>query len=269
MKKEYFQSLAVIVLLFGLWFALNQVNWMRIFKVTETTTKMEQKLGEILWKAFRNADEEISNPQVKNPIDSIITHICTANHLDRKDIKVHILQNAEVNAFALPNDYLVIYSGLIQHVENQEELAGVICHELAHITLKHVMKKLIKEIGLHTLLGITTGKHGGEIIKETSRHLTATAFDRSLEKAADIQAVDYMIQSGIDPENYAHFLYKLADTELLASKYTSWISTHPESKERAAYVIEHINNSPLPKNYQPMLSISTWENMKSALDTKE
>ena len=101
---------------------------------------------------------------------------------DREIIKVHVLNKDEINAFALPNGHLIIYSGLINNSGNQEELTGVICHEIAHIELNHVMKKLIKEIGLSVLISMTTGKGGSEIIKETAKMLSSSAFDRKLEK---------------------------------------------------------------------------------------
>ena len=68
----------------------------------------------------------------------------------------------EVNAFALPNGHLVIYSGLILNSDNQEQFSGVICHEIAHIRLKHVIKKLIKELGFSVIISMTTGSYGSE-----------------------------------------------------------------------------------------------------------
>jgi Zn-dependent protease with chaperone function len=67
----------------------------------------------------------------------------------RNQIPLHfnVVRSSEVNAFALPNGHLIVYSGLISNSENQEEFCGVISHEIAHIILNHVMKKLVKEIG--------------------------------------------------------------------------------------------------------------------------
>ncbi len=70
------------------------------------------------------------------------------NDIDRDKIKVHLLFKDEVNAFALPDGHLVIFSGLILESENPEELSGVLAHELAHIELNHVMTKLMREVGL-------------------------------------------------------------------------------------------------------------------------
>jgi predicted Zn-dependent protease len=77
-----------------------------------------------------------------------------------------VLNNDEINAFALPNGHLIVYSGLILNSDNQEELIGFICHEIAHIALNHIMKRLVKEIGTSVLISMTTGNGGSEIIKE-------------------------------------------------------------------------------------------------------
>ena len=179
-----------------------------------------------------------------------------------------MLNKDEINAFALPNWHLIIYSGLIHNSDNQEEFTGVISHEIAHIELNHVMKKLVKEIGLSVLISMTTGNGGAEIIKETAKMLSSSAFDRNLEKEADIKAVDYLTTAKVNTEPFANFLYKLSDKEHEAPKYLTWISTHPDSRERAAYIVEY--NKDKLTDYKPILSNETWEKFKVKLkDWKE
>lgn len=263
MIKIILQGLFTIVLFFTAWFALSQINWTSIFKVQKVTDKTEEKLGELFWENFQISENEIKYPIVVNSIDSIITKICDANNINKDFLKVHILYKDEINAFALPNGHLVIYSGLILNSENQEELTGVICHEIAHIQLKHVMKKLITEIGLSTLISITTGNGGTEIINATAKMLSSSAFDRNLEKEADIKAVDYLVKAKINPEPFANFLFKLSENETEESKYLTWISTHPDSKERAQYIIEYNKNK--QTKYETVLSENTWIKLKSKL----
>lgn len=263
MKKPIIQGLITILLFFGTWYALTQIDWMKIFKVQQVTDKTEQKLGELFWEVFKKSEKEIKNTHVVNSVDSIVTHICKANKIDRRKLKIHILNKDDINAFALPNGHLIIYSGLILHSNNQEELTGVICHEIAHIELNHVMTKLVKEIGLSVLISMTTGNSGAEVIKETAKMLSSSAFDRSLEKEADIKAVDYLINANVNPEPFADFLYKLSNSEHEAIKYLTWISTHPDSKERAEYIIEYSKGK--LTDYKPILSNETWDKLKAAL----
>lgn len=265
MNKIVIQGAIAIILFFGTWFVLTQIDWIKVFEVQKATDTTEEKLGKLLLEVYKDSDREIKNKEVLNPLDSIVNHICKTNEIDKEKIKVHILNNEEINAFALPYGNLIIYSGLILNSDVQEELTGVICHEIAHIELNHVMKKLVKEIGLSVLISMTTGNSGGEVIKETAKMLSSSAFDRSLEKEADIKAVDYLINANVNPEPLANFLYKLSEKEHEALKYITWISSHPDSKERAEYIIEYSITKLSDFNPKPILTQNSWEKMKDVL----
>ena len=236
---------------------------MKIIHVEQVTDKTEQQLGELFWEVFKKSEKEITYTHVVNSVDSIVTHICEANKIDRSKLKIHILYKSDTNAFALPNGHLVIFSGLISNSDNQEELAGVISHETSHIELNHVMKTLVKEIGLSVLISMTTGNSSAEVIKETAKLLSSSAFDRSLKKEADIKAVDYLVNANINPEPFSDFLYKLSGSEHEVTKYLTWFSTHPDSKERAEYIIEYSKGKLI--EYKPILSNKTWANLQAAL----
>lgn len=263
MEKIISRGIISIVLFFMTWFALSQIDWVEIFEVKKATDKTEEKLGELFWDIIQKSEKENKTPFVVNSVDSIVSKICSSNNIERDLIKVHVLQKEDMNAFALPNGHLIVYTGLIINSDNQEELSGVICHEIAHIQLKHVMKKLIKEIGFSALLSMTTGNGGSESIRETAKMLASSAFDRSMEKEADLKAVDYLIQAKINPATFANFLYKISYTENEAMQYLTWISSHPDSKERAEYIIEYCRNKEVSQ--EAILSQETWDKLKEKL----
>ncbi len=261
MKKVIFQGITIVLAFLLTWGILMQFDWMHIFKVKQQQEKTEEKLGKLIWELF--AEEENKEPQVVAAVDSIVTHICTTNNIDREKIQLHIVNEDEVNAFALPNGHLVVYSGLIVKANEQHELGGVISHEIAHIELNHVMQKLIQEIGLSALISITTGNNSTQILQEVAKMLSSSAFERTLEKEADIQAVDYMLNAQLKPESFANFMYKLATEENSASKYLAWISSHPESKERANYIINYSKGK--TKRIQNVITDSTWQDLQKSL----
>lgn len=263
MKNPFFEGIIAVVLFFGIWLGLSQIEWIKILKIEQSTQNSEEKIGELLWDSFRKYETEIADSSILNSIDSLVEKICKANGLNRKKIKVHLLNKNESNAFALPNGHLVLYSELILNAENQEELAGVICHEIAHIELNHVMKKLIKEIGLSTLISVTTGGGSSEIIKESAKILSSTAFDRKLEKQADLKGVDYLLAAKLNPKPFANFLYNLSEEQGNISQYLNWVSTHPDSKERAEYIIEYSKDKSV--NYKPVLSQQSWDALQERL----
>lgn len=263
MKKILSQGLIAVLLFFGMWFTLLQIDWMSLFKVDKIADKTEEQLGKLFIENIQKTELVNNSPFVVSAIDSIVTKICLSNNIDRASIHVYVHQNDEINAYVLPDGHLVIYSGLILNSENEEELSGVICHELAHIQLNHVMQKLIKEVGLSVLISMTTGGNGAELIQETAKMLSSSAFDRSLEKEADIKAVDYLINAEINPEALANFLYKISSIESDIPQFLQWMSTHPESKERATYIIEYIGDRETSK--EAILAPKSWEKLKNQL----
>ncbi len=263
MKKICLQISLLIILFFSVLGVFNQVDWMQLFRVEKITKSTEKKLGDLFWKIYHPSQNEIKNDSVHRIMDSLLTRICVSNKIERNTIKLHIVKSAEVNAFALPNQHLVINSALIESCQNEYELCGVIAHEMAHMQLDHVMKKLIKEIGLSVLISITTGNAGTEKINEVIKLLTSSAYDRKLEKQADIAAVDYLEKSTIYPTNFANFLVRLGQKETTGSQYLTWINTHPDSKERAKYIVEHCNK--MAVQAKPVLADGSFSQLKQLL----
>lgn len=259
MKKVLLQFLVSATMFSVVLFAFSRVNWLSVFHIQSTS--VEEKLGEMYWDLFSKTETFIESDSILAPIDSLITHICGANDIERGKIKFHVLRNSEVNAFAFPNNHLVIYTSLITECKNEMELCGVISHELAHMQKGHVMKKLIKEVGLSVLVGITSNGNGAEVLQETAKLLSSTAYDRTLESEADAMAVTYLRKARINPEPFADFLYRLSEEEQLPSM-AEWISTHPDSKQRSEKIIDLAKEEEVV--YEQVLDTEVWGKLKKS-----
>jgi len=264
MKKLITQGFILFGLFFLLWFALSRIDWFTILKVDWVSQKTEEKLGNLYWDFFQGEKKVVIEKKIIQPIDSLINRICSKNGIDSKKIKVHIVTSEEINAFALPNRHLVIYTGLLKIADNESEICGIIGHELAHMEKNHVMKKLIKEIGLTTLLASTTGGNSGAFIKESIKVLTSSAYDRNLENEADMLATKYMINAQLDPSNYATILNKLAEIEPDLNKKLTLINSHPDTYSRGEKVLNYKVNE--KRKIVSILSSTTWSNFKEALN---
>lgn len=265
MKKVVVQGALLVSMFILFWVGLSQINWVKIFQIEKTEKTLETKLGDLFWTAYSQSKTEIKNPKIVKPIDSLLTKICVSNNIDRSEIKLHIFESSEVNAFALPDRHLVINSALVLNTQTEAELCGVMGHEIAHIQLNHVMKSLLKEIGLSVLISITGGGGNAEAIKNGLKLLSSSAYDRSLEKEADIKAVDYLIKSNIYPMGFADFLGRLALNES-NNQALDLLNTHPGSEMRAQYIVEHIGQQKT-KEIQ-ILSSKTWSELQSALNER-
>jgi predicted Zn-dependent protease len=255
-------QLAILLLVFfGMWYLLSQVNWMKKFHIERASLSLEEKLGDLFWESIKQSNVVMLDPAVTKPVDSLLQKICEANHLDADKLKLHIVESSEVNAFAMPNGHMVVYSGLIEQCDNEAELVGVMAHELAHIQHQHVMKKLLKEVGIATLVSLTTGNRDGGAVHRLASSLSSAAYDRTLEKDADLTGVEYLITADIDPEQLANFLYKQANKDSKMPVDLSWLSTHPDSKDRAAYILDAIKDKKLKKI--TVLHPSVWKKLQS------
>jgi predicted Zn-dependent protease len=235
-QKILFQFFVLVALFFGIWFGLSQINYVDRADIEKFTKENEKKLGELILKTIKATEQELDSTNIRAIIDSIGNRICKPNGVDYSKIKIHVIKSSEVNAFALPDNNMVIYTGLIEYAKNAEEVAGVMAHEIGHMEKKHVMKKLVKEIGFAMLFTIAGGDAGFEILRETARVLSSTAFDRKQETEADNYAIEMLAEANVNPEHLANFLFRLAKDHDMPEELV-WVSTHPESKERAAEIL--------------------------------
>ncbi len=261
MAKILLRLTLILALFFGVWFALSRIDWVTRLKLERTREKTAEKLGKLYWDVIRKMQDEINDPAKTGPIDSLILRICEANDIDRKKIKLHLVSSDMVNAFALPDHHLVLFSGLIRECDSAEELCGVLAHEIAHMEEGHIMRKLIKEIGLSTLISMTTGGGNPDLIRGAIKTLSSTAYDRNLEREADITGANYLIKAGIDPEPFAAFLFKLSAHEEDLPEQVFWITTHPASTERSKDILNHIAYAPGP--YTPVMDSTAWASFKA------
>lgn len=255
------QLVSILVLFFGTWFALGKVDWMRTFKIEERTNTTEKKLSDFIWKAFSQSGKEIKATRANRTLQKMVFHLCEHNNIDTSKIKLHFLEKGDINAFTLPDGHIVVYTGLVNACENESELMGVLGHEMAHMEKSHVMKKMVKEVGLSALIAISAGKGGGEAAQKIARLISSSAYDRTLEKEADITAVDYLANADVDPDALANFLYRLGDDGKNIPHQLAWISTHPDCKERASYIIEYAKTKHV--SVKPVTSSEEWDNLKN------
>lgn len=264
--KALFRGLSIVVVFFGIWFVLSQIDFITFFKIDKAKSATEEKVGDMIWDQIKTTEDIIVNDSITKSLDKLLKPLCKENGIERDSLKVHIIQKDEVNAFALPDGHLVVYSGLIEASKNEQALIGVLGHEIAHIQNNHVMKKLSKEIGFSVLMSVTTGNNNPVVIREIMHTLSSSAYDRSLEKEADMASVEYMLKANVDPAPFADFLYEMSFDNKLPSAL-SWVNSHPESEERAKYILEFIKGKKHNQKYY--LSKTQWDGFKKAVEDYE
>ena len=167
MGKIFGQFIVLALLFFGVWFLLGKVDYLKRFQVEELTKETERNLGDLILSELQKRGGELDSDSVYSFVNGIKKRLCAANGISDTSITLRILVHDEVNAIALPDRRLVVYTGMIRYCNSPEELSGVMAHEIAHIEHGDVMKGLKKEIGLSMLTalaggGMQTGKLQGK-----------------------------------------------------------------------------------------------------------
>ncbi|HPI11978.1 MAG TPA: M48 family metallopeptidase [Catalimonadaceae bacterium] len=260
--KIFFQFLVLAGLFFATLFGLRQIDWLHLFQIETVSRKTEEKIGALSWELIRNTSHEIKSKEPVRALKKLTDRMASVSGIDPNHVKIHLLEQDEINAFALPDGHLIVFSGLINDCRNEAELAGVLGHEIAHIERKHVMKKLAKELGLSVLVSATTGsQHNSEFLKETVRVLSSAAYDRSLETEADQTSVLYLTKAGIDPKPFARFLARMPKGKDEDPSGIFSVSTHPDSDVRSKEILEQIGDQTFESN--PVLTEEEWKSLKA------
>lgn len=180
-------------------------------------------------------------------VDSIGT-VLSQNQKERSNLRFTftILEDdSSINAFAIPGGYVFVYTGLLKEVENTAELAGVLAHEIGHITSYHSADRLVagEVTGLvnQILFGdeSTIAKAAASLLE----NLAFLKFSRNNEFEADNCAIVYTSRSGINPLGIRDFFLKLKRKYGDSQKIFEPLSTHPLLSERIENVEKIINKT--------------------------
>lgn len=256
------QFLLMVALFLSLWLGFSQINWMGILPDEELSDQTEQKLGELIEDFIKDSEREIDKEEIRQKLDSLIDRILQNNNLRFTSKDIILLKSKEVNAFALPGNKIIIFSGLVESCSSEMELAGVIAHELAHLELGHVRKKLVKQIGMAVITSAIGGQGGAEVAALIVEQLAGSAYDRSLEEEADLTALTYLKNARLDPSGLARFLEGMEDLSL-SNDYLEWISTHPNTDTRVTYLEKEIGTN--SSFIEPVLGTEGWEELKTLI----
>jgi Zn-dependent protease with chaperone function len=183
----------------------------------------------------------VHDPVVTGAVRTIMARVVAAGPQPGLDVKVTVVDAPAVNAFALPGGSIVVFTGLLRDAGSADAVAGVLAHELGHVTARHGLRRLARSAGLvlviDSLLGDVAGLLGAA--REFFTLAAVNDYSREQEDAADAEGVRTLHAAGIDPHAYRDFFQRLAaaeDDDVLDGKAVAWLSTHPSHADRVAAV---------------------------------
>ena len=234
----------------------------------------EMALGRQLAQEVRRQAKVLDDPLITEYVNRV-----GQNLVRNSDAKVpftfQVIEGPEVNAFALPGGYVFVYTGLIKMADEEDEFAGALAHEIAHVAARHMTRNATKgelaRIGTIPL-GIALGGWGGYAARQASSvaiPMTLLSFGRKDETEADYLGVQYMYAAGYDPNGAISIFEKL---EALERKQPNAVSrmfaTHPMDADRIEKTQAEIQKI-LPSRPDYVVTTSEYTHIRERLMAQE
>jgi len=217
---------------------------------TDKEIALGQSIARQVDKEYKMADDPLLQKRVED-IGKKIVNVC-----DRKEIdyEFKVLDDDEVNAVSLPGGYIYVNRGLMERVDNDDQLAGVLAHEVAHIVARHSIKKLqaLNSYSIIRLLTAVAVPDSGQVGNAADIAFTELlmGYSRDDELLADQLSARYARLAGYDPHGMIKFLEKLQDINRRRPlQPKSYFKTHPYVPDRIRVVKQEIGEGIDFKDY--------------------
>ncbi|MGE0231076.1 MAG: M48 family metallopeptidase [Flavobacteriaceae bacterium] len=146
------------------------------------------------------------------------------------------------NAFALPGGTVVVTDELVRIARDDDEILGVLAHELAHVEKKHGLRNLYRVLGVGFMIA-AIGGDSGQIVEEVATQGAALAnlsHSRQFEREADMRGAELMLAAGRDPFAFIDLIGRITKDE--GEDGSNWLSTHPGTQDRRGAVAAHVES---------------------------
>jgi predicted Zn-dependent protease len=220
------------------------------------TVKEEKEMGDKLALQIQQNVVMINDPFITEYVDQIGRRLLEESHDRRFDYHFYVVKEQEPNAFAIPGGHIFVTSGLIRFVDTEDELAGVIGHEIAHSVLRHIDKAMdrAKRLSLLTLAAIIAGAFLSKDAQGAATLATgAMAMAQSLmlkytrenEAEADQKGIKYLTDAGYGSQAMVTFLKKIYRWQrAISPDVPTYLTTHPGIDERITYLSDTFLTTP-------------------------
>jgi beta-barrel assembly-enhancing protease len=231
----------------------------------------EIALGKQLAQEVERSSKMIDDPVVTEYVNRVGQNL-VRNSDARVPFTIKVIDSDEVNAFALPGGFFYVNSGLILRAQEESELAGVMAHEISHVTARHGTKQATKadiiQIGaMAAMIFVPYGWAGYGIYEgmNLAIPLTFLKFSRDAEREADFLGIEYMYKAGYDPNSYVTFFERIqADEKRRPGTIPKMFSTHPPTPDRIAAAQKEIARI-LPEKDEYIVTTSEFDSVKARL----
>jgi len=205
----------------------------------------ESALGRTILRDIYADPRYLDDPEVEAYLDQIGYRLVSVSPRNQREFNFFVVDAPSINAFALPGGNIGVHTGLLLAAQNESELAGVIAHEIAHVTQDHIARMVAAQsqnywptmaaLALALLASRSNPNVAGAAIATTQAHALQNQlnFSREFEREADRLGYDMLTRAGFDPRGMGSFFHRL----LRSSRFhdgnaPAYLRTHPLTTER-------------------------------------
>ncbi|HEY5808559.1 MAG TPA: M48 family metalloprotease [Povalibacter sp.] len=231
---------------------------------TMMTLEDEYQIGRMVVRGLRDQDQILEDPEVAEYLQSLGSRLSSEAHDGAQRFNFFAVKDHAINAFALPGGFIGVNAGLVLETQNESQLAGVMAHEIAHVTQRHIARSIAAQsrsslvstaaMLAAILLGAAAGGGDGAMAGVAAAQSLAIqqqiSFTRANETEADRVGIGILARSGFDPEGMPAFFETLSrhagSSEL---NIPEMLRSHPVTSSRIAETKERADQmdvQPLP-----------------------
>jgi beta-barrel assembly-enhancing protease len=210
----------------------------------------EYRIGRMIVKGLRDSGQIVEDPEVAEYIQSIGSRLASNAHEGGYRFNFFVVKDPQINAFALPGGFVGVNAGLLTATDNESELAGVLAHEIAHVTQRHIARSIQNSgrtnmasaaaVLAAILIGATTGMPPDALMGTISAAQGLAiqqqiGFTRGNEAEADRVGMIFLDGAGYDPNGMPSFFWTMQQRSGSAgAMIPELLRTHPVTTERIA-----------------------------------
>lgn len=233
------------------------------------SNEQEVQLGNSLHKQTLRQQKPYNNPALQAYVNNIGQQLARKSHRNNIRYTFTVINDPSVNAFALPGGFIYITTGLMGYLNSEAQLAGVLGHEIGHVTARHSARQHSRATATNIVASILANKVGNARLINTIGVATIRGFGRKHELQADRLGAEYLARVGYNPRNMIDVVGVLKSQEdfskfLARSEgkqpptYHGTFATHPSNDRRLQEVVLAARRFPnagaLPNNERSYLN---------------
>lgn len=238
----------------------------------------ERRLGEQIMLEIRRDSAYLDDPEVAGYIGQLGRRLAAQGEGVRQTFEFFVVKDSMLNAFALPGGYIGVHTGLMLAARSESELAGVLAHEISHVTQSHLARSFGKQsqAQLATLLSLAVAVLAARSNPEVAIGAAMTGqaagiqqqlnYSRDFEREADRLGLGLMEQAGFDPRGMSSFFERMLQFgRLYENNAPGYLRTHPLTTERIA----DMENRVALRSYRQVLDSEEFGLVRAKLKAQE